>query len=557
MGYFDAIKAQRTSSAVTPTAPNVVPLHGEIHPYAAAIRRAWLERLDALPRPWYKGAAWDQNCFVSARKLIELANSPWSGYKLTDAEGDYMAHAPHDNAWDQREKCWRQAVDRTGGMGLPEPPEGEAIPSVTILDSDVVADLDAQETDDFWNSRDMLRHILDFARARRVSPWAVLGCVLTRVVCATPYHVVLPPTIGGEASLNIFVGLVGKSGSGKGAAEAVATEAVPVGDLITHKTGSGEGIAHGYKRRTKDGVEWLDDNPDHAVLFSVPEIDTLSALGNRQGATLMPELRSAWSGETLGFGYADPSKRLPIEAHQYRLCLVAGIQPGRAQSLLDDADGGTPQRFLWMPAVDPDAPDTPPSAPPPWRWTPPNTSAKAVLKQPSGRIHMSLCQTAHTEIDQNRLARLRGDGEALDGHGLLARLKVAAALALLDSRLDVTEEDWTLAGVIHRKSDATRAGIQRHLAQAGEQRNAARAMAEAQRSQIVAETVEEATIRKVAQAAKRKLKAGEWVPRGEIRKAITSSQRGFFDAAMDRLEAAGDIEIEGGSGAVRYRLKEV
>lgn len=35
-----------------------------------------------------------------------------------------------------------------------------------------------------------------------------------------------PPTRGGRMSLNLFVALVGPSGSGKGAAEAVAAEAV-------------------------------------------------------------------------------------------------------------------------------------------------------------------------------------------------------------------------------------------------------------------------------------------------------------------------------------------
>ena len=43
--------------------------------------------------------------------------------------------------------------------------------------------------------------------------------------------------------------------------------------------------------------------------FSVPEVDTLTALGNRQGATLMPILRSAWSGEQLSFAYADPTQK--------------------------------------------------------------------------------------------------------------------------------------------------------------------------------------------------------------------------------------------------------
>jgi hypothetical protein len=94
-----------------------------------------------------------------------------------------------------------------------------------------------------------------------------------------------------QGVLNIFVGLVGPSGSGKGAAEAVAADALNVGYIESHNVGSGEGIAHGYKHRVKGELVWNDDH--HAVLFSVPEIDSLAAQGDRKGATLMPSCAQA------------------------------------------------------------------------------------------------------------------------------------------------------------------------------------------------------------------------------------------------------------------------
>lgn len=135
--YFkDVRKGQQEPSNVPAPAPsNVVQLR-EIHPYAAAIRAAWLDRLDRLPRPWVKNAAWDNNCFVTARKLIELANSPWAGYSLTDAHADYLEHAPRDQVWDKREKCWEQAMGKAGAVALPEPEPGQKIPEVTVLDLD-------------------------------------------------------------------------------------------------------------------------------------------------------------------------------------------------------------------------------------------------------------------------------------------------------------------------------------------------------------------------------------------------------------------------------------
>lgn len=162
MSYLERIRGPQQ-------APNVVPINGAtirdinegIHPYAAAIRQAWIDRLvDLASRPWKKGDAWDTNCFVTARKLIELANSPWSGYKHTDARDDYFTHAPHDHVWDQREKCWSQAESAAASVTLPEPPPRDewVVPTPTILDSEV------QEagTDDL---AELIRHrfpLLDF-----------------------------------------------------------------------------------------------------------------------------------------------------------------------------------------------------------------------------------------------------------------------------------------------------------------------------------------------------------------------------------------------------------
>ena len=335
MGYFDAVKQAKPE----PAAPsNVTPIRrGDVHPYAAAAIAAELGRLDALPRPWHEGARWDTTTFEVACNLLELANSPWSGYTLADAERDLMAHAPADTRWGRtkHEAKWASAQARVGGAGRDEPAPGtEYTPNVIEVP---ITDLAPAVETGFWDERKILRHLHDYARARRVSPWAVLGVTLARIITATPVEVALPPIVGGKASLNLFVGLVGPSGSGKGAAEAVSADAVHVGYITSHNVGSGEGIAHGYKRRIKGELEWVDDR--HAVLFSVPEIDSLAAQGDRRGATLMPQLRSGWTGEQLGFGYADPTKRIIVEAHQYRLCLVAGIQPGRAACLLDDADG--------------------------------------------------------------------------------------------------------------------------------------------------------------------------------------------------------------------------
>lgn len=401
------------------------------------------------------------------------------------------------------------------------------------------------ELADFWESRALLAHVHQYARARLVAPWAVLGVVLARIVAVVPPTVVLPPIVGGQATLNIFVGLVGASGTGKGAAERVAAECLSLGEHITTSTtGSGEGIAHGFVKRLRDGTI---EQHTTSVLFTVPEIDTLSALGARQGATLMPELRRAWSGEQLGFQYVDPTKRLIVAAHQYRMTLVAGIQPARAGALLDDSDGGTPQRFIWCSALDRDAPDEEPETPRVMSWSPPSY---VVLCERdafgSGRLMLHVCKTARDAIVTARKNSRRGIGDPLDGHGLLARLKVAAALTIADGRCDVSDDDWQLAGVVMKQSDATRAAVAQTLSGAARERNASKAEAEADRSIIVSDREHDAALRRACRAVLRKLQAVDEhaAPRRVLRNAVQHRDRPLYDEACATLVSSGQIEAD-------------
>lgn len=410
------------------------------------------------------------------------------------------------------------------------------------------------DEDAFWDSRPELQHIRTFARARMASPWGVLGVVLARVVVATPHWVVLPAIVGSHASLNLFTALVGPSGGGKGAAESAAGDCFVVKDVNGEEVevatvGSGEGIGHLYAHREKGEVVRDRD----AVLFTVPEVDNLVALAGRQGATLLPQLRSAWSGEKLGFAYADKAKALPLNRHTYRLGLVLGIQPGRAAPLLEDADGGTPQRFLWMPTDDPGVPDEPPVAPaaPLWQltgaWVAPAGSDPFSGAQ--GVVEMPVPEIARRTIIDNRRARLRGSGEALDGHALQCRLKVAAALALLAGRRSVEESDWHLSETIMAVSDATRASVVTYLSSKAAQSNKAKGEAEGTRAVVVAEKIADAQIKRVARRVLTLLRVRGEMTRAELRRAVAARDRQHFDEAVDRLAEAGTVavqDVEGG-----------
>lgn len=324
-------------------------------------------------------------------------------------------------------------------------------------------DVDPDRLEQFWTSRDYLATIRAHARATRTSPDAVLACVLARTACEIGPHVVLPPIIGGVGSLNIYVGLVAASSGGKSSAIA-ATATLHQWRFVTKHLGSGEGLLHHFVTREK-----VKDDPDaparwrvvqhtERVPAVVDEIDTLSALGARQGSTLLPALRSMWTGTDFGFGYADPTKALEVRAHTYRLAVIVGIQPGRAEALLDDTDAGTPQRFIWAPTTDPGAPDVRGESPGvlPWR-------VPTIALTNKGRVELDIDPGAYAQVDQAGLARLRANPDAEDGHKLFSQVKVAALLGLLDGRLGIDAEDWDLAETILARSSHTRAKVEDEL----------------------------------------------------------------------------------------------
>ena len=87
----------------------------------------------------------------------------------------------------------------------------------------------------FWSARPELARLRDFARARRVAPWALFGVALARIVAVIPPSVVLPPLVGGHASLNLFVAVVAKSGGGKGSSESAAEDAIRTDPRGAHR----------------------------------------------------------------------------------------------------------------------------------------------------------------------------------------------------------------------------------------------------------------------------------------------------------------------------------
>lgn len=402
------------------------------------------------------------------------------------------------------------------------------------------------EIDSFWSARPILDHILRLARARRVGPWAVLGTAMARAVATIPPYVALPGTVGGRMSLNLFVALVGPSGGGKGGADAAGAAGIKFhGTHVDYvPLGSGEGASRTFRPW---GTPAELPNPITSVVFAVPEIDTLTALTSRQGSTLSAELRKLYSGEALGFANAGKDTRNVVAAHSYRACAVVGVQPLRSHALLAGADGGLPQRFIWLSTDDPGAPDERP--PDPGCWEVP---AAGWQRGQSGHLRLVdahgdlvVPESARTMIDAHRLAVLRGDHwvDPLDGHALLCRLKIAVALMALDARTAIEEADWHLAAHVMHISAVTREQCRRALTEHRRTQNTARALAVVERDEIVAERKSQ----RARDAILRKVSRGQQLTTGELRRSLKVDIRDYYDAALAELLDSGEIAVSQGT----------
>lgn len=327
-------------------------------------------------------------------------------------------------------------------------------PEIGVLEvADEIPELESIE-DNFWDSRETLNLIYTAALAQMTSPWAVLACCTARLLALVPPTVRLPAIIGGEGSLNWFGAIVAKSGGGKGAAMAVAENLVVSDQVYTRGAGSGEGMIEAYRRAT-EGSEV------QSILFSIDEVDSLASLKDRSGQTTMSVIRSGFSGETLGYTYRGRAKEV-VPKHTYRMTMLVSVQPDRAAALFDDAGGGTPQRFQWFIGRDRRITADPPTWPT-LGGTPRRIALLSATEMGKAAGIISVPDEVRDTLRQARAASMSGDDFALDGHALYCREKFAFALALMDGRTAISDDDWKLSGIAAEVSDWTRKHTQRKL----------------------------------------------------------------------------------------------
>jgi GTP-binding protein EngB required for normal cell division len=133
---------------------------------------------------------------------------------------------------------------------------------------------------------------------------------------------------------------------------------------------------------------------------------------------------------------------------------------------------------------------------------------------------------------------MEGKVEPIDSHLLLTRAKVACALAVLDNRAELNQEDWELSEIVIEHSRQTRSVILETLSKEGAKARDKTAKAAA----VVAATTEqmkhEQNVKRVASNIKKAFKAGKVKVLTEkgLAKHISSRDRDSLLEAIQFLE---------------------
>jgi hypothetical protein len=465
-----------------------------------------------------------------------------AGGKTTHDQLDVIAAYEHHG---DRQQAARSIAERTGILDAwkaAQAPRATVVPPANVdpatgeilaapaVGGDPPDASNGPLNDDFWNARPHLAHIHQAAKSRMVAPAAVLGCIIARVAAFTPPSTRLPPIIGSASTLTTYIALRARSGGGKSTSTGCAADLLPdtppgcVGPL---PVGSGEGLIDAYFELVEDtdggGKKVkVKRQTRRGALFILDEGQALAEMGSRRGATILPTLRTAWSGADVGQANASLETRRMMKSGTYALGLVSLWQDPAAARLLDDVDGGTPQRFVFIDTGDADTDaDNCPEWPGQLDWAPgPVYTIPKLLDVDPAIVR---------EIRHAHAAAQRGDVviAPLDAHRRLVKLKVAGVLGVLDGRDSINPDDWELAERIMAHSDSVRGWISAEAARRRQAEQMAGTLRQVEREAVLeGSSVQRALLRaaKVAYRAAEKA-APDPITKRDLHHAIASRDR--------------------------------
>jgi hypothetical protein len=362
-------------------------------------------------------------------------------------------------------------------------------------------------------------------------PDAVLLASLARVAAAIAPDVSIDY---GNGNLNVFAAIVGPPGAGKSKATRAACDLLPnVGienDRIPVPTG--EGLC-GLYLAVKPDDTGLRPIVKRTAFVLLDEGAILLQTARREGATILSIARQLWSAADAGTFPDDPARRRVIPAGSVRLCIAVNFQPDVARTMLDMANVGDPQRFLWASCLNPYAERVRPPDLPRIDWQPDNTPRR--LKVP-GVIRDGII--AHeTEVSTGRL-----EVDPLDVRDVEYQLRIAAVLTLFHdpSAGEIALETWNHAGEIVEMSRTNRQRLVEY----------ARAAADEKRREKNAETIASEKERRKARTDDERIEKVATNLRPTIQRKGGQMTKGdlsqHFRRDRDFLDAAIAIAVERG-----------
>lgn len=318
-------------------------------------------------------------------------------------------------------------------------------------------------SDDFWTATPWLESVRQAAWGNGKCPEGLLGAVLSAYSVRIPSSIRVAPIVHGVASpLNLYVALCGPSGSGKSSTMAMAQQLCDAYDDEYYHYGvnlrSGEGLVTEaiIPQVVKRGEPPPEPRFRLGLQVEFDEGKTLAVQNDRSGATMVPYLTTAWSGQRgkhVGGTKAAGSERFPADL--VRVSLVLGVQYGVAGSLFtgDVESQGFPGRFLYFGMDNPG----PKLVAGEQRRVVPLTLPRYYPGDASRAIgEMTFPLSIQQEILDWDYVRSTVGGSAIDGHRMLLRARLACLLALMDQSAQPGLIHWQLAGEIETHSLATR-----------------------------------------------------------------------------------------------------
>lgn len=473
---------------------------------------------------------------------------PWPPVSRRDDEASLRALIADDSQgvdWSDLDQGEPEPVDTdaNGGPGaLPAPSSEPPTPLRRLL------------PEEFWDARQEFQRIRQAAHAINRSPDVAFAGVLARLAALLPPDRPADTGVGSPASMNLFVALLGPSGTGKSSSKRVPKFLVPAPldlDVLEYlPMGTGEGIAEAYMGE----VEVADDSGSRPktktireqvrgnALFYADEGERLiTTMFGRSGTTIGETLRTAWSGGTIGQFNGQKINTRVVEEGTYSAALIIGFQPETALPLFDDAAAGTPQRFLWFSTLAASLPEDPPAWPPPLDLPLLNSQLRGA--------EITFADAIRRELRAEDRARMTGEfvPPPLDSHRPLTLVKVAVLLAILNNRANVTAEDWDLARVVWDTSCQVRNGLVEQAARQRAQEEEQRTKQHVERTVRAHKAVSSAdrNVERVARRLATKVHEAGGMTAGAVRTAIAHRDRGFLTDALDYAEAQGWTDYEG------------